>query len=118
MVLATVVEDASSYKFPSATSDDDDGQLRGVVSADEHARTNHEHGIVERGAFAFLHGVELVRNVAELLEEEPVHLEPVGCIGVRKEVMDHVVHAEIREAQGGVIVVELQIGRASCRERV
>ena len=38
-------------------------------------------------------------DVGELLDEELVHLQPVGRVGVREQVVDHVVDAEVREAQ-------------------
>ena len=44
-------------------------------------------------------GVQLARDVGELLDEELVHLQPVRRVGVREQVVDHVIHAEVREAQ-------------------
>ncbi len=54
-----------------------------------------QHRVVEQRALAFLDRVELAGDVGELLEEELVHLQPVGRVGVRQQVVDHVVHAEV-----------------------
>ncbi len=61
-----------------------DRQLRGVVAAGHHARAIHEHRVVKRRAVAFLNRVELAGDVGDLLEEELIHLQPVGRIGVGK----------------------------------
>ena len=72
------------------------------------------HRVVERGAVAFLDRVELAGDVGDLLDEEPVHLEPVGRVGVREQVVDHVIDAEVREPQRGVVVVQLQGAERGC----
>ena len=59
---------------------------------------------------AFLDRVELAGDVGELLDEELVHLQPVGRVGVRQQVVDHVVDAQVREPQRRVVVVELERG--------
>jgi hypothetical protein len=64
--------------------------------------------VVERGAAAFLDGVEAAGDVGDLLEEELVHLQPVGRVGVRQQVVDHVVDAEVGETQRRMVVVQLE----------
>ena len=47
--------------------------------------------------FAFANRVKLAGDVGDLLQEELVDLQPVGGIRMREQMMDHVIHAEIRE---------------------
>ena len=56
--------------------------------------------------------IHLARDVSHLLREELVYLEPIRRIGMRKQVMNHVIHAEIRKPERGVIVVELERSNA------
>jgi len=64
----------------------------------EHARAEQEHRVIERGAAAFLDGVQFARNVGDLLDEELIYLQPVGGVTVREQMVDHVVHAEVRKS--------------------
>lgn len=76
--------------------------------AGHHAGAVQQHAVVQQGAFAFLHGVQFSGDLRKLLQEKLIHLQPVVIIGVREQVVDHVVHLQVWEPQGGVIVVELQ----------
>ena len=78
------------------------------MGAGQHARAEQEHGVVEQRARSFLNGVELAGDVGHLLEKELVHLQPVRCIGMGEQVVNHVIDAEIREAQRAMVVVELE----------
>ena len=82
------------------------------MAAAHHGGAEEEHGVVEEGAFAFLDGVEAGGDVGELADEELVDLEPVCGVGVGEEVVDHVIHAEVREAERAVVVVEFERGDA------
>ena len=81
--------------------------------ATHHARAVEDGGVVERRSFPLLHRVEAPADVRQLPNEELVDFEPVGGVGVGKEVVDHVVDAEVREPQRRVVVVELE--RADAR---
>ena len=81
--------------------------------AGQHAGAEHQHRVVERSAFALLDAVEPPGDVGHLLEKKTVHFQPVGGVAVREQVVNHVVHAEVREAQRAVVVVQLE--RADAR---
>ncbi len=80
--------------------------------ARQHAGAVQQYRVVQRGAFALADAIELGGDVGQLRQEELVHLQPVGRVGVRQQVVDHVVHPQVGEAQRRVVVVQLQRGDA------
>ena len=90
-----VVKDPPAFDSASASTEDDDRQLSGVMAAGEHARTIEQHGIIEQGAFAFLDAVELARDVSDLLQEKLIHLQPIGSVAVREQMVDHVIDTKV-----------------------
>ena len=106
--LLAVVKHTASAQLAAGAAEHHHGELGGVVAAVHHAGAEEEHRVVERGALAFLNRVELAGQVGELLDEELVHLEPVRGVGVGEQVVNHVVDAEMGEAERRVIVVQLE----------
>ena len=76
----------------------------------QHRRAVEQHRVVEQGALALLDRLEPAGDVGHLLHEEPIHLEPVGRVAVREQMVDHVVHPQVREPQRAVVVVQLEGG--------
>jgi len=58
-----------------------------------------DFGFEASQALALLNGVEPAGNVGKLLDEKPVHFQPVGRVRVRQQVVDHVVDPQVREAE-------------------
>src|SRR5712671_585681 len=82
--FAGIVEDATALDATTAAPEDDHWELVVVVIAGEHRGAIENHRVVQRGAFAFLDGVELARDVGELFNEKLVYLQPVGRVAVRE----------------------------------
>src|SRR3954451_14247638 len=97
--FACVVEHASALDSPTATAEQNYRQLACVVAAGQHAGAVQEHGIVEQCARSLLDRVEFAGYVRDLLEEELVHLQPVRRVGMGKQVVNHVINAEVGKAQ-------------------
>ena len=80
--FAEVVQVLAALDSASSSTKHHHRQLGGVVVAGQHAGTEHEHRVIERGAFAFRDAVEPLGDVGHLLEEKLVHLQPVGGVAV------------------------------------
>ena len=106
--LFSVVEYTTRLQLAAGAAEQDHRELSGVVAAGEHAGAEHQHRIVERRLLALLNDVEAARNMGQLLDKELIDFEPVVRFLVGEQVVDHVVDAQIREAQGGMIVVEFE----------
>ena len=111
--LAEVIQILAALDAATAATEHHDRELVGVVMAVDHAGAEHQHRVVERSAFALLYFIQSTGDVGHLLEEKLVHFQPVVRVAVREQVVDHVVHAEVREAERAVVVVQLE--RADAR---
>ena len=111
--FAEVIEDSPPLDLPASTAEQHDRQVGRVMATGQHARTIQQHRVIECRSFPFLDRIQLPRDVAELLDEELVDLQPIRRVRVRQQVVDHVIDAEMRETQRTVVVVELQ--RADAR---
>src|ERR1700722_10285576 len=79
------VQDSAAPNWSSSSAQQDDGQVRGIVSPSQHARAKQQHRVVEQGPLAFVNRLHLPRNIADLLYKKLVHLQPVCGVGVRQQ---------------------------------
>ena len=82
--------------------------------AGEHRGAEHQHRVVECCAFPLLDRIEFTGNVANLLQEKLIHLEPVCGVAMGQKVVNHVIDTKIWETQRGVIVVQLKRANSRC----
>ena len=80
--FTAVVQILTTLDLPARTAQHDDWQLSCIVVAIEHARAEHQHGIVQQCAIAFLNCIHAAGQVRHLLEEKLIHFQPVVRVTV------------------------------------
>ena len=102
-----VIEDAASANLAAPLAQQYHRQLVVVMVARHHARAINDHRIIEQCPVPFLDAVEPAGDVRQLFREKLVHLQPIRPVGMRQEMVDHVIDvltwplgAQIRESQG------------------
>ena len=106
--FATVIQIQAALNLTACTAQHHHRQATGVVASGQHAGTEHDHGVIQSRAIPLLDRIQTSGDVSHLFEKELVDFQPVVRVAVRKEMVDHVVDADMRKPQRSVIVIKFQ----------
>jgi len=95
--LAGVIDNAAALDPSARSAQQNHRELVGIYGCPSTCSSRTAASNVEQGARAFLNGIQLARDVGDLFEENLFTFQPIGGVGVRKQMVNHVIHAKIRK---------------------